>query len=68
MSITWKWEFATFMFIMQSTIMFIMYIRSFIRSSIANKNHPKNIDNKQVEKRHEHKSIKNPSIYVKQQS
>lgn len=56
------------MFIMQPTVMFIMHIRAFIRPSRENKDNTKNIDNKQVEKGHEYKSIKDSSVYVRQQS
>ena len=56
------------MSIMQPTVMFRMHIRAFIRPSITNKDNTKNIDNQQVEKRHEYKSIKDSPVYVRQQS
>ena len=68
MPITWELTSTPFMFIMQPTVMFIMHIRAFIRPSRENKDNTKNIDNKQVEKGHEYKSIKDSSVYVRQQS
>lgn len=68
MPITLKLTSPPLMSIMQPTVMFIMYIRPFIRPSIENTDNTKNIDNQQAEKGHEHKSIKDSPVYVRQQS